>query len=278
LPIRRDGLPGRLCVPAALAARWADRAIAGRELFAPVRALGPAERGVLTALLSPVLDPAGWSFAIASAAPLPQAGVVLRVDAPAGNGTLWLQAPPEAGRSPHLSRASALPIEVGVRVAATTVSAKELADLAPGDIVLFDGTTAGWLASGEPAAVRLVTGAFQADARVEADGRLAVGRGWRPASSTDGNTERKDVTMDPEKTDPAAAALAAAPVEVVAELGRLTLRGDEVLGLAPGVVLGLRVDRASAVSLRIGGAPWAEGELVNVEGELGVRVTRLLPR
>ena len=33
--------------------------------------------------------------------------------------------------------------------------------------------------------------------------------------------------------------LGAASIEVVAELGRVTLRGDEVLGLAPGAVLAL---------------------------------------
>jgi flagellar motor switch/type III secretory pathway protein FliN len=49
-----------------------------------------------------------------------------------------------------------------------------------------------------------------------------------------------------------------------------------VLGLAPGVVLAPAVDRRRAIVLRAGGEPWAEGELVEVEGELAVRVTRLL--
>jgi len=272
LPIRRDGLPGRLCVPVALAARWADRAISGRELFAPVRALGPAERGVLIAVLAPLLDPCGWSFGLGTAAPWPQPGVVLRVESPAGHGVVWLQAP--GGRAPHPARAAALSIDIPVRLATTTVPAHALVDLAVGDVVVFDGVTAAWLASGEPAKAQLMAGAFRAAAHLDADGSVTVASGWRPAHTT----EAKDVTMDTDKTDPAVATLAAAPIEVVAELGRITLRGDEVLGLAPGVVLGLRVDRASAVSLRIGGEPWAEGELVNVEGELGVRVTRLVPR
>jgi type III secretion protein Q len=77
-------------------------------------------------------------------------------------------------------------------------------------------------------------------------------------------------------TEKAGAVLAAAPIEVVVELARITLRGDEVLGLAPGVVLTVAADRRQAIALRVGGAIWAEGELVDVEGELGVRVTRLL--
>jgi flagellar motor switch/type III secretory pathway protein FliN len=135
--------------------------------------------------------------------------------------------------------------------------------------VLFDGV-AQLEADGARWTVGLALGGFRADALIDPDGRATIVRGWR-------FDKRKDVTMEADETiDSAAAALAAAPVEVVAELGRITLRGDEVLGLAPGVVLGLRIDRTSAVSLRVGGAIWAEGELVNVDGELGVRVTRTL--
>ncbi len=287
LGIRRDGVGGQLCVPAALAARWVDRAISGREVFAPARPLGPAERGVLVALLAPLLDPLGWSFALGTAVPLSGPAIALRVEAAAGAGTVWLRAPngtpPGPGAWPRA--AAGLPIEVGVRAAATTVPAEALVDLEPGDVVLFDGVAAAPLVAVGSAEVQLTVGGFAAAARAGADGALAVVRGWRSAAlqtfsptTPDTTPSRKDPTMDAEKTEPAAATLAAAPIEVVAELGRITLRGDEILGLAPGVVLGLRVDRASAVSLRVGGELWAEGELVNVEGELGVRVTRLVPR
>lgn len=76
----------------------------------------------------------------------------------------------------------------------------------------------------------------------------------------------------------AGAVLAEAPVEVVAELGRVTLRGDEVLGLAPGTVLSFPGGVPQApptVRLRVGGEIWADGELVDVDGELAVRVTAL---
>ena len=86
--------------------------------------------------------------------------------------------------------------------------------------------------------------------------------------------------MDGSRTSDAAdatAVLAAAPIEVVAELGRITLRGEQVMGLAPGTVLTLGGGRGS-VSLRVGGEPWAEGEIVDVDGEFGVRVTRVHAR
>jgi flagellar motor switch/type III secretory pathway protein FliN len=69
--------------------------------------------------------------------------------------------------------------------------------------------------------------------------------------------------------------LATAPVEVVAEIGRLTLRGDELAGLMTGGVLSLGPRRADAIQLRVGGQLWAVGELVSVGDELGVRILRL---
>ena len=56
-------------------------------------------------------------------------------------------------------------------------------------------------------------------------------------------------------------------------MGRLRLRGAEVAGLGPGAVLTLGRVGASPVALRVGGEIWAVGELVDVDGELGVRVT-----
>ncbi|HSS37561.1 MAG TPA: FliM/FliN family flagellar motor switch protein [Polyangia bacterium] len=273
LAIRRDGVTARLCVATPLAARWVDRVIGGGELFAPVRALGPAERGVLLALLAPLLDPIGWSFVLGPAQAVADAAVVLRVRGAPGAGTMWLQAPMarDGARAVHGPRAARLPVDMGVCLASTTLARGALVDVADADVVLFDGV-AHPEAGEAPWMVDLVTGGFRAAARLDSEGRATILRGWQ-------RSDRKDVTMETDETiDSAAAALAAAPVEVVAELGRITLRGDEVLGLAPGVVLGLRVDRTSAVSLRVGGAIWAEGELVNVDGELGVRVTRLLAR
>ncbi|HVV16026.1 MAG TPA: FliM/FliN family flagellar motor switch protein [Polyangia bacterium] len=272
LGIRREGVTARLCVAATLATRWVDLAIGGGELFAPARALGPAERGVLLALLAPLLDPIGWSFVLGPARAVAGAAVILRVLGAGGAGAMWLQAPPPAVAPPiDRRRAARLPIDLVVWLASTTLPRGALVGVAAGDVVLFDGVAHPDRGDGAWTAT-LVAGGFGAGARIDSDGRATILRGWRVE-------RRKDVRMEADETiDSAAAALAAAPVEVVAELGRITLRGDEVLGLAAGVVLGLRVDRTSAVSLRVGGALWAEGELVNIDGELGVRITRLVAR
>jgi flagellar motor switch protein FliN/FliY len=65
-------------------------------------------------------------------------------------------------------------------------------------------------------------------------------------------------------------------VEVTAELGKLTLRGDEVMGLLNGSVLSLGPRRRDPIVLRVAGRAWARGELVTVDDDLGVRITEIL--
>jgi type III secretion system YscQ/HrcQ family protein len=67
-----------------------------------------------------------------------------------------------------------------------------------------------------------------------------------------------------------------APIEVTLEIARFQLRLDELERVRPGDVLvtGRRV--GEAVTLRAANQAFAEGELVDVEGELGVRITRIL--
>ena len=66
--------------------------------------------------------------------------------------------------------------------------------------------------------------------------------------------------------------LASAPIEIVAELGRVSLRADEVVALDAGSILTFGAISPARIELRVGDQPWATGELVNVEGQLGVRL------
>jgi flagellar motor switch protein FliM len=138
--------------------------------------------------------------------------------------------------------------------------------------------------------VRLVVGAYAARARFDEGGHVTLAEHLAPSPGGargtlhDDRIEREDAMERRAGGDPSgeatttrtvdvAAVLGAASLEVVAELGRIVMRGDEVAGLGPGAVLALGRFGASPVSLRVGGEVWAEGELVDVEGELGVRVT-----
>jgi len=286
LAARRDGRSGRLSVPAPLASRWVDLALCGADGFGPARLLGRAERGVLIALLSPLLAAAGWSLGLGSAPEAEGPAIALTLSGAGGGGTLWLQiASPLSGPATiSADRALGLPLMASLRLGSTTLARGELAGLAVEDAVVFDGMAGAAIQAQADWTIELRLGEFCATLRLSPDGRATVSNGWRHATRMH---DVKDVTMDadeagpkaaertPERTVEPAVALAEAPVEVVAELGRITMRADEVLGLSPGVVLGLRLDRTTAVTLRVAGQPWAEGELVNIDGQVGVRVTRL---
>jgi type III secretion protein Q len=283
---------GRLSLAQPFAARIVDTALGGRGIFAAVRPLGPAERGVLVALLAPLLDAIGWSPVLAPAPP-PVAGpsIAVGVEGAFGVGVLWLDLPAAGYSTFPLSptspisleawrrRAASLPVEARLEIAATNLAAAELARLACGDALVFDGIGAGATAADVDWEVGLAIGAYRAPLRIDPRGALTLVGDFQltggPAGPKVGIV--KEGTMDVTgPTEMATAALAAAPIEIVAELARLTLRGEELLGLAPGVVLTMTTDRRRAVVLRAGGEAWAEGELCDVEGELGVRVTRLL--
>jgi flagellar motor switch/type III secretory pathway protein FliN len=62
------------------------------------------------------------------------------------------------------------------------------------------------------------------------------------------------------------------PFVVEAELGRLMLPMHEILALSPGSVLRLPVRSGSRVGLRVGGAPFAAGEVLRIGAAPAVRL------
>lgn len=283
LTVLRGRNRGRLVVAGGFATRLIDGVLGGSEFFAAARELGPAERGVLVALLAPVLDVFGAALDLAPpgddlAREAP--AVALRLEGSFGAGTLWLQLPwSELDAALDARRAAGLPVEARIELGVTLLPAAALADLAAGDAVVFDGIGFGGFAADRVWAARLVTGAHAADLGIDPAGALSVTGAFQSIGAAGERTVAvtKEETMDVTgPTEMAAKALADAPIEVVAELARLTLRGEEVLGLVPGAVLAVALERTRAITLRAGGEPWAEGELVDVDGQLGVRVTRLL--
>jgi type III secretion system YscQ/HrcQ family protein len=69
--------------------------------------------------------------------------------------------------------------------------------------------------------------------------------------------------------------VAEVPVELAIELGRIELRVRELAALVPGRVISARLPVGREVTLRAGDRVVAEGELVDIDGELGVRITRV---
>jgi type III secretion system YscQ/HrcQ family protein len=302
LGLSRGAVEGRLLIDGALARR-ALALVLGVEpaAGAPLARVGLASRGVVAGLVASVLHATQAPFSVALVAPgagavAREGGVAFNVQAVFGGTEGWVRLELPASWLVALAPSGApaalvaLEVEARAELARTRLSAVELAGLVVGDAVVFEGERAlGWDLAGSGASrpVRVVVGAHATRARLASDGLVTLeDELWSSsaASSRDDRGRRvlEEVTMEKRSGDEkttrtvdVAAVLAAAPIEVVAELGRVVLRGEEVAGLGPGAVLAFGRIGASPVALRVGGEVWAEGELVDVEGELGVRVTTL---
>jgi type III secretion system YscQ/HrcQ family protein len=276
----RDGRPGRIAID-----RWLALAVVAATLGLPpplaLRRLGPVERGVLGGHLAALLARWASSIAVDLAPSQPSAArlipVTLRAETGGASGMVRIEAAPEwfapaATERPLNAAAVRLHTVASVELATTTLSFAELEGAGVGDAVVFDG------AAGVAEPDRLVevrVGDHAAPARLR-DGRLVLAAGFRAMDprARPAVVRRTNAMSDHPDQPTNAALLAAAPIELVAELGRIVLRGDEVLALGEGSVLSL--GRAgTAVDLVVGGRTWARGELVNVDGELGVRITEL---
>ena len=299
---------GRLTIDSALAHRIVALALGGPSRAPTVGRLGLGERGIVAGFVAGVLHALDAPVSVSLAAPGLAGSMRRRTGARADDVVPFVVEVEVAGTSgwanvelpaawlatlpATVERLGPLPVEARLELACTLLPAGVLAGLAPGDAVVFDGETPFEPTSDEPRAVRVAVGVHAASARRAPDGRVQLTGDFRRVGAlgdsdpseesimegravgerkAEGKTEGMNDGTNDARID-ATAVLAAAPIEVVAELGRLTLRGDEVVGLGPGSVLTFgRV--AGPIALRVGGELWAEGEPVDVEGELGVRVT-----
>ena len=73
----------------------------------------------------------------------------------------------------------------------------------------------------------------------------------------------------------AAAMLADVSVPMVVEMGRVKVSASDIVGLRPGQVIELSRSPGDAVDLVVDGRRIGRGELVDIEGELGVRILDL---
>jgi len=282
LPVSFAAGRGCVALECAFAARLVDTVLGGAGVFSVARSGGAAERGVLAGVLAPVFDAVGGSlelgaFGSRAGARRDTAWVVFRLETAVVSG--WLRLAPPAGDAfargaaaeVWRARAALVPVVARVEIAVTGLPAAAIARVSVGDAIVFDGVSSGRFAPDARWDARLRVGSHAAEIVVERGGNLSIAGGFSPVP-----TEERNMSASGSNTDPTTV-LAAASIDVVAELGRISLRGDELLGLAPGAVLALGT-RSSNVVLRVGGEHWADGEIVDIDGELGVRVTRIANR
>jgi hypothetical protein len=255
-------------------------AILGCEMVAAAAPLSRIERGILQGALAALsahlcLPPEARLCADEGQAslkgPIPIA-VSLRLRGVAGRA--WVCASEDfltkclTLESPELAQA-----EVQVELGCTSVPVSEMAAAKEGDVVVFDGASA--LSATAPWPVQIRRGKTAIPASLHPDGTLAIAN-----EASDVATRGSAVKADrsswraPTLSDSAAgAAKKASCVEIAAEIARL--RGSAlariILGKRP-----LDVGRSDPILLRVDETPWAEGEIVAIEGELAVRITRRL--
>jgi flagellar motor switch protein FliM len=246
---------------AALLARW------GQSIALDLAAAGPTSASGSLIAVAVRAEVAGGSGMVRIHAPaewlaLGNARARLRPTGPHVSGLLVNQRRAAVGR---------LSTVASVELATTTLRLAELEGAHAGDAVVFDG--AAWPDEGERL-VSLRIGDQAAPARLSATGQIVLAGRFEAAERRAVVRKTGAMTDKGDKTSGGAELLAAAPIEIVAEVGRVVLRGDEVLGLAEGSVLSLGRP-GTTVDLVVGGRTWARGELVNIDGELGVRITEL---
>jgi type III secretion protein Q len=257
LPIELAALPGSawLEVEAALVARIVDRVAGGTGAIPGATTLTPLEASALELLVLAAIDGSAavpevedrLAPRLVRDAVAPSSSLLIDVEVTAGDihGRAWLLVPPSAVRAlagpPELAEPlRSMPVFASLRGGSAPLQPEELAALAPGDVVLLDPPPEG--------RHRLVfPGGFTATGLV-GEGTLAV----------------EATSMD--------VPLAQIPILLEVELARVPLTLADLARLVPGATLPLPVDRRGLVTLRLGERAVARGELVDVDGAVGLRV------
>ena len=290
-PLERDGERGWLGVSHRVSLALV-RAVLGGPAPAALRPLARGERGVMAAILLSALDALGisqrvelglgvWAGRPDLAPPrIAIGGSIHTATGLAGRALLlipvgWLAEATWTG--PVTARMERLVANATVELARTDLLGAAVASAVVGDSVVFDGVSGIQADHAWPVCLRV--GDWLAPACVAASGALALAGRFSQVEEESKSMASQDEKAPRIQKEPSASevakVLAAAPVEVVAEIGRLTLRGDELAGLMAGGVLSLGSRRTDAIQLRVGSQLWAVGELVSVGDELGVRILRL---
>ncbi len=197
-----------------------------------------------------------------------------------------------------LVRLGSLPLTLGVVGAISSAAAVELASLAVGDIWLPE---AGWTvvrsaSSGFRGRVLLAPSAGEhaihgsltakdevvigTEIRAHLDQELEAFMSQTPSTRTQGTasgppSDPADCPPSVEPPDSISEAVLDVPLVVRVEVSAVTLTAREWASIGPGDIVPLDRPLGSLVSLRVAGRELARGELVDIDGELGVRIREL---
>lgn len=170
-------------------------------------------------------------------------------------------------------------VTIELRIARATLAAADVAAIAIGDVVLTDHDAEMLTQGSAVASVSLALGAVEVPARWTGDAIAIEGLPRIVTKNERGSDEMSNGKDDTGPGDGASMrtdVLAAIPVDVDVVVARSSATIADVNAWRPGEVVAFPVRIGELVEVRAGGRIVARGELCNVEGQLGVRVTELL--
>jgi len=212
--------------------------------------------------------PAGWL--LCGGASVRLSGRLYRVEVCAA---LERVGAPEPRAPIELARLGALRLRVPWVGAVSSVELGVLEGLVVGDVWL-PGADA-WVAGEPPLSAGLLAPAYSGrgmPVRVQS-GRTVLGAEV-VAVPEDAVLEGRETSMSEQESD-LEQVVGETPVVVRLELGTVEMSAAEWAALRPGDVLTSGRRPEEGVSLRTGGREIARGELVEIEGEIGVRITQV---
>ncbi len=174
-----------------------------------------------------------------------------------------LRAPPPSWSRADLAALGDTPLRIPIVAAASLTTVAEVASLRVGDA---------WLPAAWPLGA---PGSLRGPVTLAAPG---AGEGLRATLGEDGRLvllgERVDLSMQDDQTvnEAVGEALGDVPIVLRVEIGAAELPARQWAALGKGDVIALGTKIAAPVILRIGGVEVAQGELVEIEGEVGVRI------
>lgn len=265
-------------LPPELAQAILEAALA--DLFTALRALGRGEPSLLQAAAggSP---PAGCHHAVQALLRQEDGAAALAATLHADSLGLLLMAGLLAKRPPRPAAPDgAWPLRLPAEIGCTRLTADELTLLGPGDVVLLAVSHIAeqrtlWLSmDGEHGLrVQLPPPSSSDPQEAPAAPALVVTHAW---SALMPNPEPS--ATEPSATDTPLATLDALPVRLSFDLGDITLTLAQARALQPGHTLELARPLSGGVRIRANGALIGEGDLVEIDGQLGVSVRTLSTR
>lgn len=252
--VRAGGASVVLAASPAPVRALAQRLLGGPEELAAPRPLGAVEQAIWALAIAAALEDAGVAAEVWPLAALPaerggakdpaRRMISLAVELPAGSMTVVACVPPDlALRTPPPRAAPAWSIPLPVVVGRCAIPREAAAALGPRDIVTIDG------------ALELVLG----------DGALGLSAapGAMAAAVATGYV-RRDVGLPDE-----------AHLELTVQLGTTRLPLRRITELAVGEIVPLGRPLSGPYEVRVAGELVGHGELLDVDGELGVRIVSM---